>query len=112
MAIAAGAWSRCGGEGASSPADAFLAADAGTLAALGGQDLGVAGVGVAPAEVAVQFADLDRVVRVVRVGERELPQWSSPAATFSGRYMERPCYLRRVGSRSGGCDLTEPIHIF
>ena len=61
-------------EGAAAPADALLAADAGAFPALGGQDVGVAGVGVAPAQVAVQCAGLDRVVRVVRVGEGELPQ--------------------------------------
>jgi hypothetical protein len=41
-------------ERASAPADAFLAADAGTLAPLGREDVGVAGVGVAPAQVAMQ----------------------------------------------------------
>jgi hypothetical protein len=33
-----------------------LAADAGAFAALGGQDVGVAGVGVAPAQVLLQLA--------------------------------------------------------
>ena len=55
-------------------ADALLAADAGAFAALGGQDVGVAGVGVAPAQVGVQLAGLDGVVGVVGVGEGELPQ--------------------------------------
>ena len=43
-----------------------LAADAGAFTALGGQDVGVAGVGIAPAQVALQAAGQDRVVGVVR----------------------------------------------
>jgi hypothetical protein len=46
----------------------------GAFAALGGQDVGVAGVGVAPAQVTLEFAGLDGVVGVVGVGEGELPQ--------------------------------------
>lgn len=46
-----------------------------TLVVLGGEDVGVAGVGVAPAQVAVQLRSLDGVVGVVLVGEGELPQW-------------------------------------
>lgn len=42
--------------------------------ALGGEDVGVAGVGVAPAQVAVQLCSLDGEVGVVRAGEGELPQ--------------------------------------
>lgn len=56
-----------------SHSDAFLAADPGAFTSLGGQDVGVAGVGVAPAQVAVQFTGLDGVVGVVRVRQGELP---------------------------------------
>lgn len=61
------------GERSSAPADAFLAADAdaGAFAALGGQDVGVACVGVAPAQVGVQFAGQGGVVRMVRAGDHE-----------------------------------------
>ena len=38
-----------------------LAADAGAFAALGGEDVGVAGVGVAPTQVGVEPAGQDRV---------------------------------------------------
>jgi hypothetical protein len=43
-----------------------LAADAGTLAALGGQDVGVASAGVAPAQVILHAAGQDGVIAVVR----------------------------------------------
>lgn len=49
---------RCG-QGKSAPADALLAADAGAFTALGGQDIGVAGVGVAPAQAGLQGPGLD-----------------------------------------------------
>jgi hypothetical protein len=39
-----------------------LAADASAFAALGGQDVGVAGVGVAPAQVLLQPAGQDSVI--------------------------------------------------
>ena len=67
---AAGAW------GASAPADAFLAADAGAFSALGSEHVGVAGVSVAPAQVGVQGPGLHGVVGVVGVGHGELPQRS------------------------------------
>lgn len=60
--------------GASAPADAFLAADAGAFLALGGEYVGVAGVGVAPAQVAVQCLGLCWVDAVVGVSQGELPQ--------------------------------------
>ncbi|PNG91927.1 hypothetical protein SMF913_27392 [Streptomyces malaysiensis] len=53
-----------------------VAADAGAFLALGGEYLGVAGVGVAPAQVAVQGSDLRGMAAVVRVGQGELPQWA------------------------------------
>lgn len=68
--------SGCGCLASASPAQALLAADAGSFAALGSQDVGVAGVGVAPAQVGVQRAGLGGVVGVVGVREGELPQWS------------------------------------
>ena len=42
-----------------------FAADAGSFAALSGQDMGVAGVGVAPAQVVLEPARQDGRVRVV-----------------------------------------------
>jgi hypothetical protein len=42
-----------------------LASDAGAFAALGGEDVGVAGVVVAPGEVVLQAAGQHRVVRMV-----------------------------------------------
>lgn len=68
--------SGCLSDGAASPSDASLTADAGAFAALGGEYVGVAGVGVAPAQVAVQRVGLCRVTAVVGVGEGELPQWA------------------------------------
>lgn len=62
------------GDGAATEPDAFLAADTGALPPLGGQDVGVLGVLVAPAQITVQLARLDRAVGVVGVGEGELPQ--------------------------------------
>jgi hypothetical protein len=46
----------------------------GAFTSLGGEDVGMAGVLVAPAQVGVQDSGLDGVVGVVRVGEGELPQ--------------------------------------
>ena len=43
-----------------------LAADAGALAALGGQDIGVAGVGVAPAQVSLKLAGQHGVAGMIR----------------------------------------------
>ena len=48
-------WS-CGFRFRAAPALLAFAADAGSFAALGGQDVGVAGVGVAPAQVVLQSA--------------------------------------------------------
>lgn len=62
--------SGCSGGGLA-PASLAFAADAGSFAALGGQDVGVAGVGVAPAQVGVQFPGQDGVVRVIRAGDHE-----------------------------------------
>ena len=50
-----------------------FAADAGAFAVLGGQDVGVAGVGVAPPEVGLQVTGEHGVVGVVGVGHREGP---------------------------------------
>lgn len=63
-----------GREGATAPADAFLAADPDAFAALGGQHVGMAGVSVAPAQVVVHGPRLDGVVRMVGVGQGELPR--------------------------------------
>jgi hypothetical protein len=60
-----GAWSRSRDVG-SSPALLAFAADAGAFAALGGQDVGVAGVGVAPAQVVLHAAGQDGVAGLVR----------------------------------------------
>ena len=61
--------------GASFPAKALLAADAGAFLALGGLDVRAACILVPPAQVGVQGPGLDRVVRMMRVGQGELPQW-------------------------------------
>jgi hypothetical protein len=47
----------------------LLAADAGTVASFGFEDLGVSGVGVAPAEVGADGLRKGGVVGVVAVGE-------------------------------------------
>jgi hypothetical protein len=60
--------------GTAAPAEAFLAADAGAFAALGGEYIGVAGVGVAPAQIGVQGTSLDGMAAVVGVGQGELAQ--------------------------------------
>jgi hypothetical protein len=46
------------------------------LLPLGGEDVGVTGVLVAPSQVGVQGPGLDRVVAVVGVGDGELPERS------------------------------------
>lgn len=56
------------------PAVAFFAADAGTFAAMGPEDLGVAGMVVAPAQVLVQVPGLHDVVGVQGVGQGEPAQ--------------------------------------
>lgn len=61
-------------ESPSAPADVSLAADACTLASLGGEDVWVADVLATPAQVGGQGAKLDGVVGIVRVGKGELPQ--------------------------------------
>src|SRR5450755_1357177 len=66
-------WS-CGFRLWPSPALLALGADAGALAALGGQDVGVAGVGVAPSQVGLQPPAQHRMVRVVGVPHDEGPQ--------------------------------------
>jgi hypothetical protein len=53
------------------PALLAFAADAGALAALGGQDVGVAGVGVAPGQVVLQAPGQHGVVGVVRAADDE-----------------------------------------
>jgi hypothetical protein len=66
--------SSCDYKGASAPADAPFAADAGAFLALSGEDVGVAGVGVVPVQVAVQGPGLRGMTAVVGVGQGELPQ--------------------------------------
>jgi len=53
-----------------SPASLSFAADAGAFTALGGQYVGVAGVGVAPAQVGLQLS-----------GQRGVVGWFEPAMT-------------------------------
>ena len=86
-------WSEGRCEWACAPADAFLAADAGAFAALGCENVGVTGVGVAPAQVGVRGPGLDGVVAVVGVGDRELPQWPEVGLGRVGR----PVAARRAG---------------
>ena len=57
------------------PALLAFAADAGPLAALGGQDVGVACVGVAPAQVVLQPAGQRGVIPVVRVAHDKGADW-------------------------------------
>jgi len=59
--------SRGQGSGTCAPADALLVADAGAFLALSGEDVGMAGVGVAPAQIGVECPGLRGVVGVVRV---------------------------------------------
>jgi len=57
-----------------------FAADLGAFAALGGQDIGVAGVGVAPPQVVLEIAGEDGVVGVVAATHDEVaqgPNWAS-----------------------------------
>jgi len=66
---------RSGGLGpGAAPAVLAFAADPGSFAALRGQDVRVAGVGVAPTQIFLQLAGQDGVVGVVRVGHGEHPQ--------------------------------------
>jgi hypothetical protein len=51
-----------------------LAADPGAFTALGGQDVGVTVVGVAPAQVGLHRAGQDKVVGLVGVADHERPQ--------------------------------------
>src|SRR5579863_876179 len=53
------------------PAPLAFGADAGAFAALGGQDVGVACVGVAPAQVVLQPAGQDGVAGMVRAADDE-----------------------------------------
>ena len=48
-----------------------FAVGAGSFAALGGEDVWMAGVGVAPSQVVAQGVGRDGVVRVVRAGDHE-----------------------------------------
>ncbi len=58
------------------PSGCLLAADTGAFLAFGGQDVMVAGMGIAPAEAAVQGPGLHSAAGAVRVGHRALPQRS------------------------------------
>jgi hypothetical protein len=51
-----------------------MAPDAGAFAALGGQDVGVAGVGVAPAQVVLKAEGQHGVVGMIRAAHGEGPQ--------------------------------------
>jgi len=54
-----------------SPASLALAADAGAFAALGGQDAGIAGVGVASGQVVLQLTGQDGMAGVVRAAHNK-----------------------------------------
>ena len=56
------------------PSALLLAADAGSVASFGVEQLGVAGVGVAPAEVCADGSGESGMVGVVAVGDDELAQ--------------------------------------
>ena len=49
-----------------------LAADAGPFAALGGQHVGVAGMGVAPAQAGLEFAGQHGVAGMIRAGRHAI----------------------------------------
>ena len=56
-----------------------FAADAGAFAALGGQHVGVAGVGITPAQVVLQLAGQRGVIPVVRAAhDKGAYRWSAP----------------------------------
>jgi hypothetical protein len=58
------------------PALLALAADASPFAALGGQDVGVAGVGVAPAQVLLEFAGQHGVAGMIRAAHDKGADWT------------------------------------
>ena len=72
---------RPGSEGRT-PGECLLAADAGALPALCGEDAGVAGVGASSAQdIAVQSLGLRWMNAMVRIRQGELPQRTSGQAT-------------------------------
>ncbi len=88
---------RSGGpDGRAAPAALALASDPCALLALGGEHLGVLGVGIAPGEVSVDAPGDDQVARVVRVVEHELAQRTELA-------LDR-VWPRRVGRREAQLD--------
>ncbi len=90
--------------GASAPANALLAADAGAFATLCRQDAGMACVLVAPVQVVMQRAGLDCVVGVVRVGEGELPQRPEVRLAVIARRQAVGLALLRPAQVGGGAD--------
>jgi len=58
------------------PALLVFAADAGAFAALGGQHVGVAGVGITPARVVLQLAGQRGVIPVVRAAHDKGAYWT------------------------------------
>jgi hypothetical protein len=82
-----------------------FAADAGAFAALGGQHVGVAGVGITPAQVVLQLAGQRGVIPVVRVSSsaatnRAIAGTSVPDADammiIARRTRTDPCFPRRT----------------
>jgi hypothetical protein len=81
------------------PALLTLAADAGAFAALGGEDAGMAGVGVAPGQIGLQAPGQYGVVRVVsgvlrsagtvrEAGSASGPGWTGTRYVFTVRFPE------------------------
>lgn len=66
-----GCWSQAGAGWWVGPASLAFAADAGALAALGGEDVGVAGAGVVPAQIGLQPPGRRGVIGVVSAGDDE-----------------------------------------
>ena len=64
-------WSGRRSRGGLTPAVLAFAADACSFAALGGQDLWVTGVRVAPAQIVVQGPGCNHMVEMVRAGDDE-----------------------------------------
>jgi hypothetical protein len=67
------------------PAALALAVYARPFAALRGQDIGVSGIGVAPAQVILELAGQHGVVGVVGVAQHEASQWAELALDRVGQ---------------------------
>ena len=92
------------------PSSLLIAADAGTVAAFGLEELGVAGVAVAPAQVGADRSAERGVVGVVAVGDDELAQRPEvrldrvrPRRVGRGEHQLDVCSPRTTRARRGSC---------